>query len=622
MPVNLSVRQVRDALFQQAAGATGTGDSGASTRLLGTMFHEVFAGLIDAERDTNWLPLLRAERPDLDHWKTTLRDHAYRRLVGGPLTARQAALQESAEQAWLFWEAVCQLCDWIGDLVWAVHQASGQLPEPADLVQSEQPLEILLQQPGWSDSVRLSGTADAIWRQPGSNTWCVAELKLGQGHEQADLGQACLYHLMLKARAAAAEAGPLALVTFKPRREERLFSAEQLAQAQARLIELIGRLAGVAGEVRPATSGAPPAPIATPPTDRHRQLGAALLATLREYDAAAELAGDPIVGPAFVRYPLRPARGVRVRKIEGLAEEIRVRLELEQPPFISSESGQLAVDIQRPDRRTVLLADVSGQLPGKSAQGCAWVPVGVDLEGRLHFADLSQPENCHLLVAGTTGSGKSEWLRAAIAGLIHANSPETLRLVLIDPKRHAFNDLSGSPWLLEPVVYPDEQCVVDVLLRLVEEMERRYAVMDGADSLDQHARRSGAALPRIVCVCDEYFDLVSRDRKLRARLESEIFRLGAKARAAGIHLVLATQQPSREVIRGALDSNIPARVALKTNKEIESRMLLGELGAARLLGQGDLLFKDIGPCRRLQGIYVPPDERARVFGVREVSRRS
>lgn len=621
MPVDLTVRQVRDALFQHAADPDGDGAPVLATRLLGSMFHDLFAGLIDARRPTNWQAVLRDQPAELDDWKQALCEHAYHQFVGPQLTTRQAALQESAEQVCLYWEAVRDLCGWIGELVWTVYQAEGKLPEPADLAQSEHALELELREPGWSDSVRLCGTADAIWRSPGGKAWCVAELKLGRGHEEVDLGQACLYHLMLKSLSDGTEPGPLALVTFKPQRVERLFSAEQLEQAQGRLVELIGRLAGVARAGGPPDGSQCPSTRGASPSDHHRQLGQALLDTLQEYDAAAELAGEPLLGPAFVRYPLRPARGVRVRKIESLAEEIRVRLGLEQPPFITSESGQLAVDIQRPDRQMIHLSEVLDQLPVAGPRGSARVPVGVDLEGRLHFADLSQPEHCHILVAGTTGSGKSEWLRAAIAGLIHGNSAETLRLVLIDPKRHAFNDLAGSPWLLEPVVYPDERCVVEVLRRLVEEMERRYAEMDGADSLDQHARRSGAALPRIVCVCDEYFDLVNRDRKLRSRLETEIFRLGAKARAAGIHLVLATQQPSREVIRGALDANIPARVALKTNKEIESRMLLGEDGAARLLGQGDLLFKDIGPPRRLQGLYVPPEARSRVFAAPEVSRK-
>jgi DNA segregation ATPase FtsK/SpoIIIE-like protein len=231
------------------------------------------------------------------------------------------------------------------------------------------------------------------------------------------------------------------------------------------------------------------------------------------------------------------------------------------------------------------------------------------------LADLSQPEHAHLLVAGTTGSGKTEWLRAAVAGLMTSNTPETLRLLLIDPKRNAFHELRESAFLFAPLIYPDEQSAAEILARLVEEMEARYQQLGqtGANSLAEHVRRTGAPMPRIVCLCDEYADLLHRGRPERQALEQQIFRLGAKARAAGIHLILATQQPSREIIKGALDANIPARVGLRVEKAIESRMLLGDSGAEQLLGRGDLLFKDIGDPDRLQSPYVPEDEFRRIL---------
>ena len=225
------------------------------------------------------------------------------------------------------------------------------------------------------------------------------------------------------------------------------------------------------------------------------------------------------------------------------------------------------------------------------------------MDGQLRFADLSQPEHSHILIAGTTGSGKSEWLRTLLAGLMATNTPETLRLVLIDPKRTAFTALRNSPFLYRPIVYPDERPVSAVLEELAEEMDSRYRAMgkSGSDSLAELLSRSKSSIPRIVCVCDEYADLLRRDRDERKALENQVFRLGSKARAAGIHLVIATQQPSREVIKGALDANIPARVGLKMERAIESRMLLGIPGAETLLGYGDLLFKDIGDPVRLQG---------------------
>ncbi len=246
-------------------------------------------------------------------------------------------------------------------------------------------------------------------------------------------------------------------------------------------------------------------------------------------------------------------------------------------------------------------------------RGNSRVPIGVDLNGHLHFADFAKTEHAHLLVAGTTGSGKSEWLRLAVAGLILTNTSDTLRLLLIDPKRNAFHALRESPYLWRPIVFPDEQTASDVLRELANEMDRRYRMLDGADSHAELAARSQWPLPRIVCVCDEYYDLISRSRAERGLIEEQVSRLGAKARAAGIHLVLATQQPSRQIIKGSLDSNIPARVGLRMQKSLESQMLLNEAGAEKLLGHGDLLFKDIGPPRRLQAPLISADERDRIF---------
>ncbi len=238
--------------------------------------------------------------------------------------------------------------------------------------------------------------------------------------------------------------------------------------------------------------------------------------------------------------------------------------------------------------------------------------------GKLRVADLASPINAHVLVAGTTGSGKTEWLRMAIAGLIHANTPDTLRLVLIDPKMAAFTELRGSRylWPKHGLWVPGQGEVLDVLEDLVAEMDCRYQLFGaaGVDDLARYLDKTSARLPRMVCFCDEYFALISQDRQQKKPIESAVGLLGAKARAAGIDLVIATQQPSRQVIQGALDANMPCRVGLMTQSAIESRMLLQTAGAERLTGYGDLLYKDVGEPVRLQAPYVTPEERARLFG--------
>ncbi len=438
---------------------------------------------------------------------------------------------------------------------------------------------------------------------------------------------------------AASPEDALAVVSFRPERHERLFWAHELSQVRTRLVELIGQVAGVAP--REAAGGAsgptvPPRSVSataasdraengrsglnrndsvsdTRPSEQHRELGRRLVAALREHGLAVELDGEPVAGPTFIRFRLSPGRGVTVRKLLQHECDIQLRLELDQPPFMSVSEGSVVVDVPRPDRRTLTFGQVREQLPQPDPLlGCPRVLLGADLDGQLQFADLSNPVSAHMLVAGTTGSGKTEWLRAALAGLLVTNTPETLRLLLIDPKRNAFPFLKSSHFLWRPVVHPDETDVVQVLDELVEEMQRRYKRLQDADSLDEHVVRSGVPLPRVVCVCDEYADLVAGDSKRRKAVEERVQRLGQKARAAGIHLILATQQPSRKIVQGALSTNLPARVALRTTGPVESRMLLDRTGAERLLGHGDLLYKDAGEPRRLQGVLLTREERERL----------
>ncbi|MGQ0633700.1 MAG: FtsK/SpoIIIE domain-containing protein [Planctomycetaceae bacterium] len=645
MPVAITVSQVRQALYQAAGGSRALGDGAPSTAVLGQWFHDGLAFLVDNESGAGPLARLGEIDAKLDLWKDALVHDVYSQIVGPRLTKGLASLHESAPQVLAYWQAMQQACHWLAELAWGMRpeRPSRRSPPPvpwlalSDWIATEVPLTCVLREPAWSDSVRLVGVADAIVRMSGTGAWCAIELKLGQTSPEADLGQACLYHLLISAagerpEGAAADshdAGTLALVSFRPERHERLFSAAELGTAKKRLINLIGELAGVdRASVAPAgASLAPadarlgpvipsaPARVANPPTDAHMQLGRGLVATLAEYGVCVSLDHPAIAGPAFIRFPITLGRGTKVQAVERRAAELQVRLQLAAEPFISRDNGRLMIDVQRPDRITIWFDDIRAELPrAVGGFGGSLVPVGVDLFGHLVCADLARPEHAHLLVAGTTGSGKSEWLRLAVAGLIATNTPDTLCLVVIDPKRNAFHALRDSAFLWQPLVFPDEQPAADTLARLVAEMDRRYREFEGVDSFSQRVAKSAGPLPRIVCVCDEYRDLISRDRDERKQIEQHICRLGAKARAAGIHLILATQEPSRDTIKGPLDSNIPTRVGLKMGKSVESRMLLNQAGAEKLLGHGDLLFKSIGDPIRLQAPLLSDANRRELFG--------
>jgi len=296
---------------------------------------------------------------------------------------------------------------------------------------------------------------------------------------------------------------------------------------------------------------------------------------------------------------------------------LQIRLGVYREPVIHMVEGRIAVDVARPDREVVLFRHLEGRIP-RGENGSSKVLVGIDLSNTIEFLDFAAPEHAHVLIAGVAGGGKSEWLRTAVASLVVANTPETLRLVLIDPKRNAFLDLARSPFLLWPeaLIHPPQDDLMPVLEELVGEMERRTQLFAKAraDHLADYCRKTEERLPRIVVACDEFADLVMASKRQRAAIELAVNRLGQKARAAGIHLMLATQSPRREVVSGIIRANTPARIALRVTTAVESRLILDRAGAAKLLGRGDLLFASNHDPIRLQAPYLPDEDRVAIFG--------
>ncbi len=602
MAITLRVSDVRAEIYRAAGGAQSAGAGEASTALLGQIFHEAFASLVGPDESKNFRAALNEVEPGQHKccWQAALVAHTYRHLVGPRLWHNQAALHRCADRVLTFWDAVQEMCGWLAELLWQAREHGVMVGE--EVLTAEQPLRWELREPEWTEAVALVGVADAVWRIPETGQWCVIELKTGRTASEADLAQACLYHQMLAASGLNSE-GTLAVVSFEPQKRERLFSAAQLAEVQQHLRQLIGKLAGVLPNKNRVSL----------PSDDYCRLGQQLEAAFAEYGAEIR-AGTPTVGPTFLRFPIELGRRVTLNSLRQRVEEVQARLGLEAPPRVSLEGGRLAIDLQRPDRQFVYFSQIRAQLPPRDELlGNARVPVGVDLSGKVRLVDFAE-ETAHLLLAGTTGSGKSEWLRTAVAGLLVTNTPDTLCLALADPKRNAFQLLRQSPFLYREIAY-DEEAVLGLLDALGAEMESRYEQMAriNADTLSDLIRRTGRRLPRIFFFCDEYAYLMTGERRVRQELERLIKRLGYKARAAGIHLILATQQPSRQVVAGPIRSNIDARVGLRM-PAIESRILLGEAGTEALLGKGDLLYKCIGETVRLQSAYLLPEELAQVFG--------
>ena len=302
-------------------------------------------------------------------------------------------------------------------------------------------------------------------------------------------------------------------------------------------------------------------------------------------------------GPTFSRYGIRPAPHIRVSRILRVGADLALALGVESVR-LEQDADAIACEVPRSDPQTVPLADVmaSAEWPDSPVA----FALGQDVAGRSHVADLAKMP--HLLIAGATGTGKSVALNVLLTSMLQRSSPKRLRLLLIDAKRVELAPYAGIAHLWQPIV-TEVDCAEYALSRLVALMERRYGLL-----ARRGLRSAPASWPRIVCVVDELADLVMTSKPSAMHL----IRLAQKARAAGIHLVLATQRPSSDVISGLLKANIPGRIALATVSGVDSRVILDVSGAEDLLGRGDMLYKPpwlLEPIR-LQGAYVSDDEIA------------
>lgn len=619
MTIELSVREVREALLRHAGpGAQGEGEP--ATLLLGTIFHRTFADLVSSRPEASGLCVIAEHRGNPARRLDQLVSHCWSRLVAPRLLGQAATLQSAGAEVLGFWRATRDLCRWldaiIAELLEAHAEEGTSWEQLASLLEAEVRVDCEVSEPGWTEPVRLVGIADAVLRLPRQSTYCAIELKLGRAAPVVDLGQVVLYHLILTRSRRIAPSSALSLLRFSPELEETLVESSALGKAEGSLLALIGELAGVRVDKETQRPRAPSVPPPPAPANLD-ELGRRLVRAYREYGVGITLRGEPVSGPRFVRFEVRPTPGTRMEGVRKRTADVKVRLELEREPMIVEDAGRVFVDLERQDPRTVLFSSILDQLPEvDDLLGSARVPIGIDPGGRLRFADLSSSGRPHVLVAGTTGSGKSEWLRTALAGLIATNTPDTLRLVTLDPKLAAFADLEGSRYLWRPDAWwipGGERGAGELFAELIEEMDRRFRLVheSGADTIAEHVERTRRPLPRIVCFCDEYFALISQQRAEKQAVEDAVGLLGAKGRAAGVHLVLATQQPSRKTITGAIQANLPCRVALYLQSPIESAMILGQSGAERLTGAGDLLYKDFGNPVRLQAPYLPGEERVR-----------
>ncbi len=318
------------------------------------------------------------------------------------------------------------------------------------------------------------------------------------------------------------------------------------------------------------------------------------------------------VGPAITRYELKPAEGVRVSKIANLADDIALNLAAETIRIEAPIPGKQAVGIEVPntEKETVHFRDVVESDAFQDSKSKLSVALGKDVAGNMEIADIAKMP--HALIAGATGSGKSVCINTIITSIIYKAKPSEVKFVMVDPKVVELSVYNGIPHLLIPVV-TDPKKAAGALAWAVQEMDNRYNLFaqKGVRDLKGYnamAEKEGiGTLPQIVIIIDELADLMMVAAK---EVEDSICRLAQKARAAGMHLIIATQRPSVDVITGIIKANIPSRIAFAVSSQVDSRTILDQVGAEKLLGKGDMLFYPSGAPKpvRVQGAFVSDDE--------------
>lgn len=341
-----------------------------------------------------------------------------------------------------------------------------------------------------------------------------------------------------------------------------------------------------------------------------------LIDTLASFNISVKLL-NVTVGPVITRYELQPAQGVRVNKITTLADDIALALAAPRVRIEAPIPGKAAIGIEIPNRdtATVLIREIIESPEFARMKSPISFALGKDIAGKIMTADLDRMP--HMLIAGSTGSGKSVCINCIILSMIYKSAPSDLRLILIDPKVVELNMFSVLPHMLVPVVTEPKRAA-GALKWAVLEMEQRYQKMAkfGARDLARYNSLQAAdedKLPKIVIVIDELADLMMVAAK---DVEESICRIAQLGRACGIHLIVATQRPSADIITGLIKANIPTRIAFAVSSSVDSRVILDSTGAEKLLGRGDMLFHPNGANKpvRIQGAYVSDEEVERVTG--------
>ncbi len=318
---------------------------------------------------------------------------------------------------------------------------------------------------------------------------------------------------------------------------------------------------------------------------------------------------DKLEAPQLTRYKIHPGPGVKVSSLASRADDLQVLMSLQFPPLIGPAQGCVTIDLPKEKPAVVSWEKVMQDARYKENHGPVSFPIGVGVDASIIIADFADPNMCHALIAGASGSGKSEFLKSMIASLILKNSPQTLQLSLVDPKILTFSIFNDNPFLKTPVV-TDIHNVIPCLVSVVVDMEERYLILgkEGFSNLSERFYKGRKDIPFHIIVFDEFADLVLSSKEEKKEFENLVAKIAGKGRAAGIHLVLATQRPDKNIVQGLIKANLPLKVCLRVINSANSQIILDEQGGESLLGRGDLLCNRGKGIERAQSPFITQDK--------------
>jgi S-DNA-T family DNA segregation ATPase FtsK/SpoIIIE len=457
-------------------------------------------------------------------------------------------------------------------------------------------------------NIFISGQLDAVRIHPDHGVE-VVDYKLSHGgNMKHDLLQLAVYAKLLSIKKPGIQIHGL-LEYYEPALHETPVSGEELESIFQEIVEPV--LYELAGEKNPSKQSITPASESRINTD---DLDDKIQNCYAAFKLSVEIIGKH-EAPQLIRYRLKPAAGVKVVSLANRAEDLQVALSLKKPPLIAPAQGCVTIDIPKEQPDTVLWRDVWENPVYAGHESFVSFPVGIGVDNQVLIADFADPNMCHGLVAGVSGSGKSEFLKSLTASLIAKNSPGTLKLSIIDPKILTFGSLSECPYLTEPVI-TDVSAAISCLEAAVEEMDERYRHLgkEGVEDLSTRFRDGKRDIPFYVIVFDEFADLILAGKEEKKAFENLVARLAAKGRAAGIHLILTTQRPDRNIVTGLIKSNLPLKICLRVTNSTNSQIILDQTGGESLLGRGDLLCDRGKDIERAQSPYIPQDELMQIAG--------